>query len=346
MDTTPEEAAQVLALLRRRVRQCDIARQLNLSRFAVRRVVQRFRETGGFVRRHGSGRRRCTSERDDRFIVSTSLRNRFSNAVEIRQELQAVRGTTASDSTIRRRLTEKKIAAHRAATGPRLTVEHRRSRLQFARDHVDWTLDQWRTVLFSDETRVCLFCNDRRKRVYRRQGERFAQACIQETVEYGGGSCMFWGGISCDGKTDLVCVSRTGGARGQGSLTAHRYITEVLEEHVVPYAGFVGHGFTLMHDNARSHTAFIVRDYLQEVGIPIMQWPARSPDLNPIEHLWDELKRQVRSRDPAPTTLQDLQEAVISEWDSMPQDQVLKLVRSMRDRMEAVIRARGGNTRF
>lgn len=346
MDTTADEAAQVIALLQSGMRQCDVARQLNLSRFSVRRVYQRFLETGGHVRRHGSGRRRCTSERDDRFIVSTSRRNRFSNAVELQQQLQAARRTTVSVSTVRRRLREKKIAAHRAATGPKLTAEHRRARLQFARDHVNWTLDQWRAVLFSDETRVCLFCNDRRRRVYRRQGERFAQACIQETVEYGGGSCMFWGGMSADGKTDLVSVSRTGGARGQGSLTAHRYVTEILEEHVVPYAGFVGEGFTLMHDNARAHTALIVRDYLQEVGISVMQWPARSPDLNPIEHLWDHLKRKVRSRDPAPTTLPELEEAVIEEWASISQEELLKLVRSMRERMEAVIRARGGNTRF
>lgn len=346
MDTTADEAAQVIALLQSGMRQCDVARQLNLSRFSVRRVFQRFQETGGYIRRRGSGRQRCTSERDDRFIVSTSLRNRFSNAVELQQQLRSARRTSVSVSTIRRRLQEKKIAAHRAATGPKLTAQHKRDRLEFAREYVDWTIDQWKAVLFSDETRVCLFCNDRRKRVYRRQGERFAQACIQETVEYGGGSCMFWGGMSIDGKTNLVCVSRTGSARGQGSLTAPRYITEILEEHVVPYAGFVGSGFMLMHDNARCHTALIVRDYLQEVEIAVMRWPARSPDPNPIEHLWDELKRRVRARDPAPTTLQELQDAVVVEWDNIPQETVVTLIRSMRERMEAVIRARGGNTRF
>lgn len=346
MDTTADEAAQVVALLQSGMRQCDVARQLNLSRFAVRRVYQQFLETSGYIRRRGSGRRRCTSERDDRYIVSMSLRNRFSNAVELQQRLRDVRRTTVSTSTVRRRLGEKNIAACRAATGPKLTTRHRQARLQFAREHVDWSFDQWRAVLFSDETRVCLFCNDRRKRVYRRSGERFAQACIQETVEYGGGSCMFWGGISADGKTDLVCVSRTGGARGQGSMTARRYIVEVLEVHVVPYADFIGERFTLMHDNARAHTAIIVRNFLQEVGISVMQWPAKSPDLNPIEHLWDHLKRKVRSRDPAPTTLQELEEAVIEEWALIPQEEVVKLIRSMRERMEAVIRARGGNTRF
>ena len=51
-----------------------------------------------------------------------------------------------------------------------------------------------------------------------------------------------------------------------------------------------------MHDNGRCHTAFIVRDYLQRVGISVMRWLARSPDLNPIDHLWDELKPRVRAR--------------------------------------------------
>jgi transposase len=90
-----------------------------------------------------------------------------------------------------------------------------------------------------------------------------------------------------------------------------------------------------MQDNARSHTAIIVRDYLQEVGISVMRWPARSPDLNPIEHLWDDLKRRVRARDSAPTTLQELQDAALEKWDRIPQE-----TRSTRERLEAVIRAR------
>lgn len=255
MDTTAEEAAQVVALLQTGLRQVEVARQLNISRFRVQRVYRRFQETGGYIRRHGSGRRRCTTVRDDRYIVSTSLRNRFSNAVEVQQQLRATRRTAVSVSTIRRRLREKNLLPRRAATGPQLTAIHRRTRKRFSETHEPWTFNQWRNVLFSDETRVCLYTNDRRRRVYRRPGERFTPACTVETVSFGGGSCMFWGGISIDGKTDLVCVSRAGGGRGQGSLTAHRYITEILEEHVVPYAGFVGANFEFMHDNARCHTA-------------------------------------------------------------------------------------------
>lgn len=157
---------------------------------------------------------------------------------------------------------------------------------------------------------------------------------------------MFWGGISVDGRTELVCVSRTGGGRGQGSLTAGRYVAEILDPHVVPYADFIGRGFQFMHDNARCHTAQIVGDYLHAAGITVMKWPARSPDLNPIEHLWDQLKRRVRSRDPAPATLDELHDAVIEEWNNIPQESIVTLIRSMTGRMADLRRTRGGNTRF
>lgn len=346
MDTTPEEAAQVVALINAGQNQSQVARQLNLSRSAVRRVYQRFVQTGGFVRRHGSGRHRVTNRHDDHFVIMASLRNRHLNAVQLAQRLQSARHVTVSRWTVRRRLAERGLTAHRPANGPKLTTAHRQARLQFAREHLNWTIDQWKTVLFSDECRICLYGNDGRGRVYRRPGERFAQCCISERVAYGGGSCMVWGGISLEAKTALVFLVGANSNPGAGGLTSERYINEVLEEHVVPYAGYVGENFLFMHDNARPHTAAIVQQYLQEVGIPVMEWPARSPDMNPIEHMWAELKRRIRARTTPPSDLQELQVVVREEWDAIPQDFVFRLIRSMKNRMREVIRARGGNTSY
>ncbi|XP_061723293.1 uncharacterized protein LOC133529562 [Cydia pomonella] len=130
MDTTPEEAAQLVALLLNGLWQYQVAARLKISRFRVRRVLLRFLETGGYIRRPGSGRRRCTTATDDRYIVSGSLQNRFLTAAELQILLRAARRTAVSISTIRRRLREKKLLPRRAATGPQWKPQHRIARRQ------------------------------------------------------------------------------------------------------------------------------------------------------------------------------------------------------------------------
>ncbi|CAH2103351.1 unnamed protein product [Euphydryas editha] len=117
--------------------------------------------------------------------------------------------------------------------------------------------------------------------------ERFSQCCFAETVSYGGGSVMMWAGISYEGKTELLFVP--GGSRREG-MTAQKYVEYILLDHVVPYAGYIRENFVLIHNNARCHTASITSQILEEVEIETMMWPALSPD--PIEHLWDELKKR------------------------------------------------------
>lgn len=343
MDTTTETAAQAVALLQQGLSQRQVARTLQMSQSAVSRIYRRHQETGGFNRRKGSGRKRSTTARDDRFIVTTSLRNRSFTGVQVQQELRETRGVAVSSWTVRRRLKAANLTPKRPAKGPKLTPAHRAARLRFAREHVDWTEEQWSSVLFSDESRVCLNGSDRRRRVYRRPGERYSQCCIEETVAFGGGSCMVWAGISMEAKTELVFIE-TG--RHAGGLTAERYINEILGDHVIPYAGFVGENFILMQDNARPHSAAVVRQYLNEVNVPVMDWPSRSPDLNPIEHLWDELKTKVRARYPAPTLIAELRVALSEEWDDIPQERVKHLIKSMKNRLEAVLKSRGGNTMY
>ncbi|KAA5584146.1 hypothetical protein F3H14_36875, partial [Pseudomonas aeruginosa] len=128
--------------------------------------------------------------------------------------------------------------------------------------------------------------------------------------------------------------------------TSDGYISNILLEHVVPYAGYAGDGFLLKHDNARCHTARGTTEYFEEVYIATLDWPALSPDLNPIEHVWDELKNRVRSRTSAPSCLNELKSALIEKWEGIPQESIQKLIRSMKNRLRGVIRAREGNTKY
>ncbi|KAI4895582.1 hypothetical protein NFI96_015674 [Prochilodus magdalenae] len=104
---------------------------------------------------------------------------------------------------------------------------------------------------------------------------------------FGGGSVMVWGGIFLEGRTDLYRLDN-------GTLTAIRYQDEILGPVVRPYAGAVGPGFLLVHNNAWPPVARVCRQFLENEGIDTIDWPTGSPDLNPIEHLWDNMFRSIR----------------------------------------------------
>ena len=113
-----------------------------------------------------------------------------------------------------------------------------------------------------------------------------------------------------------------------------------------PFAGAIGPDFVLMDDNARPHRARIVRDYLEDETIERMDWPAVSPDLNPIEHIWDQLQTRISRLDNPPRTIGDLANALIREWQNIPLQNIRHLIQSMQRRCRAVINARGGHTRY
>ncbi|GFR82544.1 transposable element Tcb1 transposase [Elysia marginata] len=239
--------------------------------------------------------------------------------------------------TVLRRLKTFGLRARRPACRTRLTPYNIRNRLDWARIHSFWPRQLWNNHMFSDESKFLLERQDGRKRVFRRVNERFVPQCLSQARAFGGGSVMVWGGITAAGKAPLVTV--------HGNLTARRYIDEILRPHVVP--AIHNQGLTFMQDNAPAHRARITNQFLYENNIPVLHpWPPYSPDLNPIEHLWDLLDRRVRMRQPQPQTLLPLERALHEEWDNIPQQAVQRLIGSMRRRCQAVILSRGHHTRY
>jgi transposase len=330
------EVAQVIALIEDGKSQRYVAHRFNVSRSVVARAWARYQETGRCQRRRGQGRRRVTSIREDRNIANTALRERTVTAHDIRTNLFPNR--SISDQTIRNRLREADLRSRNRARVPMLTVNHRRFRLEYARAHVDWTQRQWSRVLFTDESRFCLFNNDKRIRVWRRRGERFDRACVAPVRAFNGGSVMVWAGITTTQRTNLVVIPPPG-------MTAVRYINEILRPHVLPFRERIGDQFILMHDNARPHTAALTREFLQNRDITVLDHPAISPDLNPIEHIWDLMGRELRHRPRQPTTLAKLERVLQEIWQEIPQIEISRCI-NMRDRLIEVIYQRGGSTSF
>lgn len=336
---TPIQVMQAVTLLQEGRSQRYVAQQLGITQGAVWKLWTRYRETGLVTRRPGSGRNRKTTAAEDRFLRLQALRNRTVTARDLQADIRQATGCVISDQTVRNRLYEVNLRSRRPVKVPKLQRHHRRMRVQFGRDHLNWQLRHWRRVMFTDESRFFLSGNDGRLRVWRRRGERYLPNTMRETTAYGGGSIMVWGGITLDTRTELVIVRN-------GALNAQRYINDILHVHVRPYAQNFGQEFVYMHDNARPHVANIVTNYLQDQDIQTMNWPACSPDMNPIEHMWDMLGRAVRTRPNPPQTLAQLEQTLTEEWQRIPQDLIRRLIRSMPRRCQAVIRAGGGNTSY
>jgi transposase len=136
---------------------------------------------------------------------------------------------------------------------------------------------------------------------------------------------MVWGGISYDDSTDLYVIRN-------GSLTGIRYRDEILAPIVRFYAGANGDDFIRMDDNATPHRTRIVNEYLKQETIEHMDWPAKSPDLNPIEHGWDILQYRISNRQNQPNSLQELSDALVDEWSRIPQVEFQTLIRSFQNR--------------
>ena len=332
-----ENRAKIVILAEEGYSQRAIASRVGCSQRSVCEIIKKHTETGEVRDRKIPGRPRKTTSREDRLIVRKSMTDRFKTAPQIKSELSSSHNLILSTSTTQRRLREAGLYGRKARKKPRLTLSHKRARFLFARQHKDWTEEEWARVLFSDESRFCLFRSDGRAYVRRLAGEEFAEHCLMETVKHGGGGVMVWGCISSKGVGHLKKVS--------GRLNAVGYI-DVLENTMIPstHGLLMGNNWIFQQDNAPCHTARSVMEWFDNEGIEVLKWPAQSPDLNPIENLWDQVATRVHEQNPS--NLNELWVAVQSAWNSMAAHNIKFLINSMPRRCEAVIKAKGGATRY
>ncbi|GFV73346.1 transposable element Tcb2 transposase [Trichonephila clavipes] len=181
----------------------------------VGRIWNRFLQTGSAGRRPGQGSRRATTPNEDRYLVLTARRHRNMNATLLQQHLCSATGTTVSTQTVRNRLHGVDLYARRPMVCVRLTSRHRCDRREWATEHVNWRRNEWRNVLFS------VHPDNRRIFIWRDRGSRNNPAFVHESVRFGVGGVLVYGGISIDGRTDLYIIL-------DGPLTARRYRDDIL----------------------------------------------------------------------------------------------------------------------
>ncbi|GFX83351.1 transposable element Tcb2 transposase [Trichonephila clavipes] len=233
----------------------DVAREFDIAHSLVSRLWKSFKITGMCSRRHGGGRVR-TQQVANQFLAAS------------RKQI--------SRKTVARHLRGGGLYARTPVACVPLTRQHRTARLQWCREHHNWTEEDWACVLFSDESRFSLSSDCRRQLIWRESGTAYRPENIQEKDRYPTCSIMVWAGIMINGRTRLHVVANE-------TMTGQRYIDEVLLPHVRLFRGAVGDKFVFMDDNATCHRTLAVQDCLYSEGIQPLLWPARSPDLTPLQ---------------------------------------------------------------
>ncbi|GFX83500.1 transposable element Tc1 transposase [Trichonephila clavipes] len=238
-------------------------------------------------------------------------------------------GVTIVPQTISRHLAQANLKSKRPFRALPLKREHRQLRLQWCQARSMWNVTYWQKVVFSDESWFVLGTDDNRVRVWRCPSKRYTSphTVLRHTAHAAG--VMVWRAIAYDSRSTLIVM--------RGTLTGQRYVDDILRPHVGSFLNGLS-GAIFQQDNARPHTARVAQDFLRH--FQTLPWPARSPNLSPVEHVWDQLKRQM----PSCHSVHDLELAVQDLWAHLPQDNIRCLINSMQDRVAACIAAGGGPT--
>ncbi|KAG3082880.1 hypothetical protein PC121_g5918 [Phytophthora cactorum] len=149
---------------------------------------------------------------------------------------------------------------------------------------------------------------------------------------------MVWGAFSDKGKSKLAIL------RGRQNSGDYIY---TLSEYMLPFAhANYGVDYVFQQDNASIHASRETKQFLQEMQVNIMVWPARSPDYNPIENVWSAMASRVYAHGRQYDSVDQLEAAIFAAWDSIEQEYLLKLLKSMPRRCLAVIKGKGALTKY
>ncbi len=277
------------------------------------------------------GRPKVLGEEERKELIETARENRLSSSRDLKNFLNL----SASRETVNRELLREGYKAYRAPAKLLLTKENIEQRYRFAKQLESWGGVRWRTVVFSDESAFRLV--DPNGRIFvRRMEEESLEPFSYQTSVSSSKMVMIWGAISSAGPGPLVRI--------QGKLDGEEYLNLFRYRLWRYYPGLYDGSQIFQDDNATPHTSDIVNEWFAKHSIRRMDWPSRSPDINIIEDVWNKLKFEMRGK--IFETQDDLWKEIKQQWQNLSQEFIDGLYASLPNRIQAILRACGGATKY
>ncbi|CAG8725798.1 2526_t:CDS:1, partial [Acaulospora colombiana] len=170
--------------------------------------------------------------------------------------------------------------------------------------------------------------SDGRLWCYKRKGEKLSKRTVKPTVKHGGGSAIVWGCMSMQGVGRMSNID--------GIMYSEDYV-DILDDKLLPTVtdhGLRRGGYIFQQDNDPKHTSRMAKEWFKDHRVTVLDWPANSPDLNPIEHLWVYLKQQLNNYERFPTSMHELNQRIEAEWNKIPREECIKLIESLPRRIQ------------
>jgi len=314
------------------MKQIDIANKYKVAQSTVSNIILE-KKKKGFVTGHnlGAGRKRKTTPRNERILQRLVRKSGFSTVNDYKEMLETS-NINISKSTIERRLKEYGFKKYTPLCKPQLSFKQRKRRVEWARKYVVKGEDYWDKVIFSDESSFVLPVGPNGK-IWRKKGEGLKPQNTTRSVKHPA-SIMLWGCMTSQGLGRKIFV--------KGMINSLKY-QEILSEGLVSTLEDINSEdeWIFQQDLASPHTSKSTRNWFIDNDINTLEWPANSPDLNPIENVWNKIKFMIRKTKPLPRTKQELQDLITKLWDEFSPNFCQELIKTMPKRCREVIKNKG-----